>query len=170
MRWSRIILPVSLLALFLFYNPEVVFGQKVLMVEKLGRAKHFFYKQDHRIRLVTGSPEATVSGIITALNDTAVTIHNFTTIKLNNITCIEKPRSFWLHSTSKFFAASIAYAVGSMINNWINGAPDVDNTILPVSGSLASLGVVSYMLGYRKLTIGNRWKLKVLDFNNPEIK
>lgn len=146
-----------------------LFAQKVFVVEKIGRAKHFIYKTDHRIRLQAGEPPVIISGNLTGISDTALVIDHFTPVKISNILRVEKPRSFWLHSTPKWFVASIAYAVGSMINHWINPAPANDNTILPVSGSLAGIGIISYQMSYRKIPVGDKWKVKVLDFDHPAL-
>ncbi len=145
---------------------QFVEAQKVILLQKHGKTKRFFYETGDKISVGVGEPEFTVSGEITYIDDSLCTVNKNFTFQIDKVTKVTRPRSWFLFSWKKFYLASLLYAGGSMINHAINDEqPVFDNTIPWVSGSLIVLGTTSYLLRYRSFKKEDQWRLKVLDFD-----
>lgn len=141
-------------------------SQKVILVQKSGKSKHFFYKVGDKITIRLGDPEFTVQGEISYIDDSVCTINRNYTFHLSKMNEVIRKRNFLYHSWRTLFAASIAYAGGSMINRAIHDEePLIDNTVPIVSGSFIVLGTTAYLMRYRHLKKENGWTIKVLDFD-----
>ena len=145
---------------------QAVEAQKVLLLQKPGKTKRFFYEIGDNISVRVGEPEFTVAGEITYIDDSLCTVNKNFTFRIDKVTKVTRPRSWFLFSWKKLFLASALYAGGSMINHAIQGEePIFDNTIPWVSGSLIVLGTTSHLLRYRSFKKEDQWRLKVLDFD-----
>jgi len=141
-------------------------AQKVLLLQKPGKAKRFLYEKGDKISIRIGDPEFRVSGEITYIDDSLCTINKEYTFHIGKVNEVMRPRTWFLYSWKKLFLASALYAGGSMINHGINDEkPVIDNTIYWVGGSFIALGTTSYLLRYRHCKMENQWRLKVLDFD-----
>ena len=159
----RYLLCFTFIVLILSQTAE---AQKVLLLQKPGKTKRFFYETGDKISVKIGEPEFAVSGEITFIDDTLVTINRNFTFSINKVTEVIRPRTWFLYSWKKLYLASALYAGGSMLNHAINGEePIFDNTIPWVSGSFIVLGTTAYLLRYHPFKIENQWRLKVLDFD-----
>jgi len=145
---------------------QIVEAQKVLLLQKPGKSKHFFYETGDKIAVRLGDPEFTAAGEITYIDDSLCTINKNYTFQIDKIHEVIRPRNWFLFSWKKLYLASALYAGGSMINHAINDEqPIFDNTIPWVSGSFIVLGTTAYLLRYRHCKVENQWRLKVLDFD-----
>ena len=158
------ILLISTLLLVLV--SQVVEAQKVLLLQKPGKTKRFFYEQGDKISVRMGEPEFTVYGVITYIDDSVCTVNKDYTFQLAKVNEVIRTRHFLSANWRKFYLAAILYAGGSMINRAINGnEPLIDNTIPIVSGSFVVLGTTALLLRYKHCKMENGWKLKVLDYD-----
>ena len=150
---------------------QVAEAQKVLLLQKPGKAKRFLYEKGDKIAIRIGDPEFSVAGEITYIDDSLCTINKDYTFQIAKVKEVIRPRTWFLYSWKKLYLASALYAAGSMINHGINDEqPIFDNTIPWVSGSLIVLGTTSYLLRYRHFKMEDQWKLKVLDFDIYNLK
>jgi hypothetical protein len=108
-----------------------------------------------------------VSGRITQLGDSSLTLDNTYRVNTGRISKVYKKRSWWFHSWKTFFVASFAYTAGSVINHAVKSDDLWDNTMLPVSGVLAGGGALSLAMRYRDLEIGEKWRIRIIDLDHP---
>lgn len=142
-----------------------VSGQKVLLLQKAGNKTRYFYKCGDKINLRLGTPEFGFSGVITHIDDSLITIDKAYSYRYSMIHQVIRPRHFFVRNWYKMVAASIFYFGGSLVNRGIHSEkPLFDNTLVPVSGSLAIAGGLFYKFRYKKCDLSDRWRIKVLDF------
>lgn len=141
-------------------------AQKVLLLQKPGTPTRFFYHVGDKISVLTGTPQFTANGEITYIDDSVFTLNRNFTFSIANVDVVVRKRHWFYVSWSKFFAAAVLYAGGSMINRAIHDEePLIDNTIPIVGGSFIAMGTASYLLRYRKCKIEDPWLLKVLNYD-----
>jgi hypothetical protein len=152
--------------LLLVLVSQAVEAQKVLLLQKPGKTKRFFYEQGDKISVRMGEPEFTVYGVITYIDDSVCTVNKDYTFQFSKVNEVIRTRHFLSGSWRKLYLAAVLYAGGSMINRGINGnEPLIDNTIPIVSGSFVVLGTTALLLRYKHCKMENGWKLKVLDYD-----
>lgn len=145
---------------------QTVEAQKVLLLQKPGKTKHFFYQTGDKISVRVGEPEFSVSGVITSIGDSSCTINKNYTFQFSKVKEVTIKRPFLSGSWRMMFVAAGVYAGGSIINRAINGdEPIIDNTIPIVSGSFVALGTIAYLLRYKHCKMEDSWNLKVLDYD-----
>ncbi len=153
-------------SLFLLLFIQTVDAQKVLMLQKPGTGKRYFYHTGDKISVRMGLPEFTVYGEITYVDDSVCTINKDYTFQLSKVNEVTRTRHFMSASWRKLFLVPVIYAGGSMINRSIhNEKPLVDNTIPIVSGSFIALGTTFLILRYKHCKMEDNWRLKVLDYD-----
>ena len=152
--------------IFFVFCFQTIDAQKVLLLQKPGTSKRYFYRTGDKISALIGSPEFKASGEITYIDDSVFTINRNFTFPIANVNEVIRKRHWFYYSWAKLFAASALYAGGSIINRGIHDEePMIDYTVPIVSGSLIALGTTSYLLRYKKCKMENNWKLKVLDYD-----
>lgn len=160
MRKSRGLLLISII--FMLQN---LMAQQYLVLEKRGTPRNFKYSTGDLISLYAGG--LFISGQITGMNDSVVTLDHDLTVKLKNITVIERRRKFLKALSELFFIrGGIAYFLIEGTNRTINHEYPVitDNTI-KVSGTAIAFGILIRPLIKRKFRLDKKWQLKVLDFD-----
>lgn len=145
---------------------QSVEAQKVLLLQKPGTTKRYFYNQGDKIAIRMGEPEFEVSGEITSIDDSTCTVNRNYTFQLSKVHQVYIRRPFLSGSWRTWFVAAGIYFFGSMFNHAINGEePLIDNTVPYVSGSFIALGTTSYLLRNKHCKMENGWVLKVLDYD-----
>jgi hypothetical protein len=153
-----------IIIIVLFY--QTVDAQKVLMLQKAGTSKRYFYHTGDKISVSMGEPEFTVYGEITYIDDSVCTVNRDYTFQLTKVKEVLRARHFLSVNWKKLYLAAVLYAGGSMINRAIHDeVPLVDNTVYIVSGSFIVLGTTAYLLRYHHCKVENNWHLKVLDYD-----
>jgi hypothetical protein len=162
MRARLILLSIVILVLVC----HTVDAQKVLLLQKPGKTKRFLYHSGDKIIIRTGEPEFAVSGELTYIDDSVLTINKNFTYQLAKVKEVNIIRPFLNGAWRMMYLAGGVYAAGSMFNRAINGdTPLVDNTIPIVAGSFVVLGTTSYLLRNKHCKMEDGWKLKVLDYD-----
>jgi len=145
---------------------QAVEAQKVLLLQKPGKTKRYFYTQGDMLRVRMGEPEFEVSGEITYIDDSTCTVNRNYTFQLSKVHEVSIRRPFLSGSWRTWFVAAGIYFFGSMFNHAINDEePLIDNTVPYVSGSFIVLGTTSYLLRNKHCKMEDGWKLKVLDYD-----
>jgi len=145
---------------------QTVEAQKVLLLQKPGTTKRFFYESGDKILVRMGDPEFEVSGEITSIDDSTFTVNRNYTIQLSKVHEVYIKRAFLSASWRTLFVAAGVYFFGSMFNHAINDEePLIDNTVPYVSGSFVALGTTAYLLRNKHCKMEKGWKLKVMDYN-----
>lgn len=162
MKLRLLLVPVVLLLLFC----QVAEAQKVILLQKPGKAKWFMYATGDKIALRMGEPQFNVIGQITYIDDSVCTVDHNYTFALSKVNEVIRTRPFLNGAWRTLYLASAVYLGGSMFNHAINGEePLVDNTVPYVSGSLAVIGTSALLFRHKHCKMHDGWKLKVLDFD-----
>jgi hypothetical protein len=157
---------VLILTVLLILVSHTVDAQKILLLQKPGKTKRFFYKTGDKIIIRTGDPEFAVSGALTFVDDSVLTIDKNYTYPLAKVSEVTIKRPFLSGSWRMMFLAAGVYFAGSMFNHAINSEkPLIDNTVPIVSGSFVALGATSYLFRNKHCKMEDGWKLKVLDYD-----
>lgn len=145
---------------------QTVDAQKVLLLQKPGKTKRFFYQSGDKIVVRMGDPEFAVSGEITNIDDSSCTVNRNYTFQFTKVNEVLIRRPFLSGSWRTMFVAAGIYFFGSMFNHAINHEePLIDNTVPYVSGSFVALGTTSYLLRNKHCKMKDGWKIKVLDYD-----
>lgn len=160
---TRLVLLLTVLFVLVY---QTVDAQKVLLLQKPGKAKRYFYTTGDKIAVRMGDPEFEVSGEITNIDDSSCTVNRNYTIQLSKVHQVFIRRPFLSGSWRMLFLAAGVYFAGSMFNHAINHEePLIDNTVPIVSGSFVALGTTAYLLRNKHCKMEKGWKLKVLDYD-----
>lgn len=152
-------------SLILCFSINEILAQKVILLQKMGSTKRYFYEIGDKISVHLGDPEFVVYGTITYIDDSVCTVNKDYTFELSKVHEVWRTRHFLKASWAKFMLASVLYAGGSMINHALHDEkPLIDNTVPIVSGSFIALGTTAYLLRYKKCRMEDNWQIKVLDF------
>lgn len=156
------------LFLFLLIFSFSIYGQQYLVVQKPGKVKNFKYEVGDEIMINTRKGDLTLSGEITDISDTCVTINTYIDVGLSNIAKVLRPRRFFTKLSKLFFIrGGIAYVTIVGINGIINNdSPLIDEQTLTISASMVAIGLAMKPLYIRKLDTTGKWALKVIDFDN----
>ncbi|MDT8392605.1 MAG: hypothetical protein RQ761_02085 [Bacteroidales bacterium] len=161
------LLKVSLIsvACLMVFNVQ---AQRILLVEKPGTFKNFKYFVGDEIILKTMPFNDKIAGSIHFITDSSIVVDFDQEIMLNEIESVLKPRwGFGLLSGFTRYAGA-GYLVLDIVNNAINHEVMVDKNTLIISGSLVAFSYAIVPLHTRKLTIGDRWRIKVLNLSMDE--
>lgn len=167
MRSMNRFLKISLISLacMMIFNVQ---AQRILLVEKPGTFKNFKYFVGDAIILKTLPFGEKIAGSIHIITDSSIVVNFDHEIMLNEIESVLKPR--WGFSLLSGFTryAGAGYLILDIVNNAINHEVMVDKNTLIISGSLVAFSYALVPLHYRKLTIGKRWRIKVLNLSMDE--
>lgn len=116
---------------------------------------------------VKGSGEK-FSGRILILNDSIIQLNRSPKISIDSIATIYRTRHFFAQAAgSGIVVLGIYFPIG-VINRAIRSEhPIIDDDMLIVNGSMLGVSAISALFITRKLNIGDKWKLQVLDFGHP---
>jgi hypothetical protein len=158
------LLAIYTLLLLLIYQP--VKAQKVILLQKSGTSKRFFYGTGDKIMVRMGEPEFTVYGEITYIDDSVCEVNRDYTFQLSKVHEVIRIRHFLNASWKTLYVTAGVYFAGSLINRAINDEePLIDNTIPIVCGSFIALGTAAYIFRLRHCKMEKNWHLKVLDYS-----
>ncbi len=140
-------------------------AQKILVVEKIGKGRWFSYKEGDNIRLETKKDQFHFISEITLITDSSIILGGYTRISLEDILYIEKVyKNRKANGVLLIIAGGLSIGISSF-NHMLNNQPVIDPVFLSVGAVISSLGVLWYSQSKRKYNIGNKWKLKVLDYS-----
>ena len=142
--------------------------QKLLILERPGTTKYYIFKTGDWIRLYDGKSMRVIQGDISRITDTMLVINTLEPVYLSRITYLNRPLIMLQLFSKTATAAGIGYFLLTGINNAINkNTPIVNQGTLIVSAVIGGAGVATSFIRYRKLKLGNNWRLKVIDADNP---
>jgi hypothetical protein len=142
-----------------------VAGQRVLLVEKPGSFKNFKYFEGEDIILRTYPDGDRIEGTIHLMTDSSIIVNYDNEIQLENIERIIRPL-FWIRLLSKSTRiAGAGYFVLDAVNNTINNETIIDEQTVKISAGLVAFSYALVPFQYRRIKIGNPWRLKILDFS-----
>lgn len=155
----------TLLALLLLFSLPAG-AQRILLVEKPGTFKNYKYFTGDVITLRISGQEGRLSGSISVISDSSLLIDDEHEVMLTDIDRVLRLR--WglgvLAGASRI--AGVAYLSLDVVNHAINDEPDIlnRNTVL-ISAGLVAFSYALYPVRYKRMTIGEPWRIQVLDMS-----
>ncbi|HPE33855.1 MAG TPA: hypothetical protein PLI65_03570 [Bacteroidales bacterium] len=161
----KLIFKILIVLLILF--PDTGSAQQYLVLQKKNKPKNFKYTEGTNIHLQTLRGNFLVSGEITQIGDTSITIDQKFEIGLTNIGKIYKRRGFFDRLSLLFFIrGGTSYFLIDGTNRLINSDyPIIDESTLLISGTMIAVGFALRPLVVREIDIINNWQLKILNFD-----
>ncbi len=149
----------------LFFCVSLVFAQKVLVLENLtiGKSYRFFVGDDITIKVNDTTKK--ISGKITEILDSAITISNYNVYSIKEITYVFKHRKgLEIVSASLMTFGGLFFAL-DIVNNMLNGdSPVIKPEVVLVSAAVTAVGGLLQPFTKRKCLIQkNKWRLKIID-------
>lgn len=139
-------------------------SQKILVLEKTGRFKTHMYYQGSSIAV--GLDDKLVYGVITLIRDSLITVNDNFIFRLNKVKYVSRER-FWVnYFSSAARLLGLTYFTLTGFNRLINKQyPVWDSQSLLISGALFVGAVILDFFGYRKISLGEKWQLKIIDLS-----
>ena len=143
-----------------------LFGQKTLMVEKIGTSRRFFLHEQEHVKMRFKNPDTLMSGKLWSIDDEQIVIQSLRSYPVApaDIT------SVYRHFSFPVTIAGLAVTGGLMlfgvitINHLINNEQVFTNDMFILTGSMLAVGGISFALSSKRYRIGDRWKVKILDY------
>lgn len=116
---------------------------------------------------VKGSNEK-FSGNILILNDSLIQLNRSPKIPIESIATVYRTRYFFAQAAgSGIVVLGIYFPIG-VINRAIRSEhPIIDDDMLLLNGSMLGVSAISMLFITKKINVGSKWKLQVLDFGHP---
>jgi hypothetical protein len=156
-------LQVCFLLFFLF--SVSLFGQKTLLVEKIGKSAKYYYHVGDKIKVKTLENKTVYKGVLTGIMDSSLTISSISSnlISVSDIAYVY--RQFLGVRRMGFYFMGFGGIIFLVIavNNLINNNQVFTQYAFIVSGSFIGAGLISLALSEKRHKIGTRWKVKILN-------
>jgi hypothetical protein len=150
--------------------PLLSVAQHVMLLERPGTTRYFIYKQGNRISVELKNINLKISGEITHIEDSSLSINN-NNFLLTDIHQVTRHHKFLSGLKNKLLEAAVMYFAFSAINRTIHDErPVLDNSIPMICGSMVALSGVSYLFENSKYTMGWKWRLRVIDLSVLKVK
>ncbi len=155
-----------ILILFLFSIPAALFSQKTMMIEKLGTSRKYFYHTGDYVKLRVSKQDTLLKGKLWFIKDSLISVAELRPfdVHLGDIGSVYKQFGF----PKRFGAYLGAFGVGIFAviatNHLINNEQVFTADMFIISGAFIGGSIISFSLSQKRCKIGNRWKIKVLDF------
>lgn len=142
--------------------------QKLLILERPGTTKYHIFQTGNRIRLYDGKALRMIQGDISRITDTMIMINSSEPVYLSRVTAVYRPLHM-LHLFSRTATtAGTGYFLLTGFNNGINNKTTlIDHGTFVVSAVIAGTGIATSFIRYRKFALGSRWRIKIIDMDNP---
>lgn len=140
------------------------FSQKILIIENRKTLKNIKYVQGSEIRLELGFEDVRVWDQIDDMTDSSLILSNYKEIGFTEIRYVVRDRWFIRILSNFSMIGGAAYFGIDSFNRLINSEwPMVDSQTLAISSGLVASGFVLLPFRYKKIHIGEKWKLRVID-------
>jgi hypothetical protein len=155
-----------ILMLFLIILHLGLIGQKTLMIEKIGTSRRFFLQEQDHVKMRFKNPDTLLAGKLWSIEEDQIVIQSMRSypVALADITTVYRHFSF------PVTVAGLAVTGGLMlfgiitINHLINNEQVFTNDMFVLTGSMLAIGGISFALSSKRYRIGDRWKVKILDY------
>jgi len=154
-----------LITSFFVFLCNITIAQKTLLVEKIGTSRKYYYHLDDKIKLRTKSNNILISGRLWGIYDTVISISGgYFSIPVHDIESVYKQYAFPRKLGIKLDEAAIVFFLIITFNNLINKEQVFKPYTFIISGSCLVGSLICFSLDQHRCKIGDRWKLKILDF------
>lgn len=142
-------------------------AQQYLVLQKRGTVKNFKYETGNRISLQTVRGDFSITGEITGIKGTSITVDGLIEVEIDNIAKVFRKSGFLDRLSKLFFIrGGAAYFLIDGTNRTINKEyPIIDESTMLISGTMIATGIAMRPLVTRKFDLSKKWRLKILDFD-----
>jgi hypothetical protein len=143
-----------------------VFAQKTMMVEKIGTSRRYFFYKDDFIKIRAVHRDTLLKGKLWHIGDSSIYVYGWRPVEVNvrDVSSVYKKFLF----PSKFGRLIGIGGIGIFaiitVNHLINNEQVFTPDMFIISGSMLAVGAISISISEKRCRIGNRWKIKILDF------
>lgn len=151
--------------LLLFLSSVLSFGQKTLLVEKIGRKAKYFYHVGDKMKIKTLKDKTIYKGVLSEIRDSSITISSISSdfIDLKDIVCVYKQYPSTRRIGFYFIEFGGVIFLVITANNLITNSQVFTQYSFIVSGSFIAAGLMTLALSEKLCKIGTRWKIKILE-------
>ena len=151
--------------LVLYFVSGVVFGQKALLIEKIGASAKYFYHTGDYLKLRVSEHDTLLKGKLWSIRDSSISVeglHPFD-VRLKEIGSVYKQFSFPKKFGKMMGIGAVSIFAIISFNHLINNEQVFTPDMFILSGTMLGVGIISFSLGERRCKTGIRWKIKVLE-------
>lgn len=144
------------------------FGQKKMLVEKVGSNQKFYFAKGDRLKIRLTSPDTVLVGKIIQVNDSDLVLSGLRDqiIPLRTIKSVYKEYRF----LKKFSRASLVFGgviFGVIVtNHLLNNEQVFTQDLFIISGAFLGASIITAILAEKQCKIGTKWKIKILDYTS----
>jgi hypothetical protein len=142
-------------------------AQKILVMEKAGTIKNYKYSKGDWIKLRLKPAKGYISGEINRITDSGFIMNWTQEIKLREIGNVYRRNWFCSYFGGAAITAGVGYTFIDGLNDVINAkSPVFHESVLRTSAILIAAGSILRILQFKHYTMGQGWRLKILDFSS----
>jgi len=142
-------------------------AQQYLVVQKTGTVKNYKYQTGDRITLELNDHKTPLSGEITRIEDSLLVLNGSRVIGIKEISCVVRTRNLFRVLSKVFLTVGVGYVALEGINGLLNNySPVISKQSLIAGGAIAGSGLILRIFKKRKLVIGEKYRIKILDFDS----
>jgi len=140
-------------------------SQNILLLEKLGAKRRFFYKERDTIRLAMKKRDFYTSEAIIQITDSFLFVKGYNKIHLDQISGIERVYKNRKRNGLLVMIAGGALIAITAINNAMHDKPVLDPVFVSIGAGLVIVGGAWFSQFRKRYKTGSKWKIKSLNYN-----
>ncbi|MEI7898012.1 MAG: hypothetical protein WCJ26_13320 [bacterium] len=151
--------------LVLIFLNGLAFGQRTLMVEKIGTSRKYFFHTGDYIKLRVSKQDTLLKGKLWSIHDSLVSVSELRPfdVRLNDIGSVYKQFAYPKKFARIVGIGSAAIFAIITFNHLVNNEQVFTPDMFIISGSLLGASLISLSLSEKRCKMSRGWKVKVLD-------
>lgn len=151
--------------LVFYFVTGFIFAQKVMLVEKIGTSRKYFYHTGDYLKLRVSKPDTLLRGKLWSVSDSMISVAGFLPIdvRLGDIGSVYKQFYFPKKFSGYMVIGSLGIFTIIGFNHLINNEQVFTSDMFIISGSMLGAGLISFSLTEKRCKTSRRWKIKVLE-------
>lgn len=149
--------------IFVFCSYQILFSQKMIVVERPGTIKNIKYEQGNEIFFEDDNGKR-FYGRIDRISDSSFYLDNKHEVKYNDISVVLKPRLFLYHGYFKIRLAGFGFLFLNTFNRLsYNEKPVFNKSGLITASALFGLSYLMRMFVFKRYKTGKKWRIKYIN-------
>lgn len=146
---------------------ENLTAQKVLVVEKIGKFRHYNFYEGEKCKIRAALPDTLLRGTLWLNDDSSIAVSGWRPyqVDLKNITSVYKRFGFPSKSAPVIAIGGVGIFAIIAFNHLINNEQVFTSDMFIISGTMLGISAITFSLSEKKIRIGKRWKVKILDYS-----
>ncbi len=144
----------------------LAFAQKTMVVEKIGTSRRYFFHKDDLCKIRASRPDTLLKGTLWHIGDSAISVLGWRPyeVPLRDINSVYKKIYFPSKYGKLIGIGGIGIFAIIAFNHLINNEQVFTPDMFIISGSMLAISAITISLSEKRCRIGNRWKVKILDY------